>query len=264
MATPHNYSDNIRLIDFGGGSNGKLNTSSSSPSFFTERDSLIPVRRSYMAAAEDDGYVTTPYVALHSPKSGGRGLTRRQVIDTEYSGLSDIANLEVSNEDGTPNVISSKFESFDYDECENSLHKKKMQYTSGEKYIQMNLFRWIIMLVIGILTAMVAVCIDICIDQMSDWKYKTIKSQLDQCLDTRCLALPYCMWVGLNCAFVFLATLMVVYAEPVAAGSGIPQIKCFLNGVKIPHVVRIKTLVTKVSGVVFSVVWCGVVWCGVV
>lgn len=28
--------------------------------------------------------------------------------------------------------------------------------------------------------------------------------------------------------------------QPVAAGSGIPQIKCYLNGVKIPHVVRLK------------------------
>ncbi|KAB0401473.1 hypothetical protein E2I00_009257, partial [Balaenoptera physalus] len=42
--------------------------------------------------------------------------------------------------------------------------------------------------------------------------------------------------------------------QPVAAGSGIPQIKCFLNGVKIPHVVRLKTLVIKVSGVILSVV----------
>lgn len=31
-----------------------------------------------------------------------------------------------------------------------------------------------------------------------------------------------------------------VSSQPVAAGSGIPQIKCFLNGVKIPHVVRLK------------------------
>lgn len=42
--------------------------------------------------------------------------------------------------------------------------------------------------------------------------------------------------------------------QPVAAGSGIPQIKCFLNGVKIPHVVRFKTLLVKVTGVVMSVV----------
>jgi len=41
--------------------------------------------------------------------------------------------------------------------------------------------------------------------------------------------------------------------QPVAAGSGIPQIKCFLNGIKIPHVVRIKTLLCKVIGVILSV-----------
>ena len=39
-----------------------------------------------------------------------------------------------------------------------------------------------------------------------------------------------------------------------AAGSGIPQIKCFLNGVKVPHVVRLKTLICKVLGVICSVV----------
>ncbi|CAG2062624.1 unnamed protein product, partial [Timema podura] len=37
-------------------------------------------------------------------------------------------------------------------------------------------------------------------------------------------------------------------------GSGIPQVKCYLNGVKIPRVVRIKTLAVKVIGVVTSVV----------
>ncbi len=42
--------------------------------------------------------------------------------------------------------------------------------------------------------------------------------------------------------------------QPVAAGSGIPQIKCFLNGVKIPEVVRLKTLICKVVGVICSVV----------
>ena len=42
--------------------------------------------------------------------------------------------------------------------------------------------------------------------------------------------------------------------QPCAAGSGIPQIKCYLNGVKVPRVVRLKTLFSKVVGVVGAVV----------
>lgn len=238
MSSYHDYSDNITLTEFvPEGRSSKF--SKACQQIFNERDSLIPTRRVVEPS---------PYVALNSHCLHGQ-----KQIDTEYSGLSDIANLEVSNDDGVQQVISSKFESFDYDQCENSLHKKETRYLSSEKVVLINLYRWIIMLLIGCTTALVAVGINILIEELWKWKYSIIKRQLDQCLDSRCLALPYCMWVGLNCAFVFLATLMVVYAEPVAAGSGIPQVKCFLNGVKIPHAVRLKTLITKITGVVFSV-----------
>ena len=42
-------------------------------------------------------------------------------------------------------------------------------------------------------------------------------------------------------------------SQPVAAGSGIPEIKCYLNGIKVPHVTRLTTLVSKAVGVLFSV-----------
>lgn len=41
--------------------------------------------------------------------------------------------------------------------------------------------------------------------------------------------------------------------SPVAAGSGISEIKCLLNGVKVPKAVRITTLLCKVFGVCFAV-----------
>lgn len=37
-----------------------------------------------------------------------------------------------------------------------------------------------------------------------------------------------------------LLSLLCPPPQPIAAGSGIPQIKCYLNGVKIPRVVRLK------------------------
>ena len=54
-------------------------------------------------------------------------------------------------------------------------------------------------------------------------------------------------------AIILLSALVVVCVAPVAAGSGIPEIKCLLNGIKIPFVVRVKTLVVKCVGVVLAV-----------
>lgn len=68
------------------------------------------------------------------------------------------------------------------------------------------------------------------------------------------LYIPYGLWVLYNVVPVLIGSLLVAYGEPIAAGSGIPQVKCYLNGVKIPRVVRIKTLVVKSIGVICSVV----------
>ena len=49
-----------------------------------------------------------------------------------------------------------------------------------------------------------------------------------------------------------ISSSMVVFIEPLAAGSGIPEIKSYLNGVKVDRVVRFRTLLTKATGVLFS------------
>ena len=41
--------------------------------------------------------------------------------------------------------------------------------------------------------------------------------------------------------------------QPQAAGSGIPQIKCYLNGVKIPGLLTLRALAAKSLGVILSV-----------
>lgn len=51
----------------------------------------------------------------------------------------------------------------------------------------------------------------------------------------------------LNCCF------LVCFVEPLAAGSGIPEVKCRLNGIDLSNVARLRTFLAKCIGVVFSV-----------
>jgi len=71
--------------------------------------------------------------------------------------------------------------------------------------------------------------------------------------DAGCTWVVLSAWALFNCILVGVASLLVLYVAPVAAGSGIPQIKCFLNGVQIPGVARFKTLLVTAVGVACSV-----------
>ncbi|KAE8782572.1 Calcium-dependent protein kinase 17 [Hordeum vulgare] len=48
-------------------------------------------------------------------------------------------------------------------------------------------------------------------------------------------------------AFQVLTTVLTVYVAPAAAGSGIPEVKAFLNSVDAPNIFCFKTLVVKVE-----------------
>uniref|UniRef100_A0A0A9YRE8 Chloride channel protein n=1 Tax=Lygus hesperus TaxID=30085 RepID=A0A0A9YRE8_LYGHE len=155
---------------------------------------------------------------------------------------------------GTRDVLSAKYESLDYDICENKVLLEEVRASTNNFHVRKLVSRWLIFLVIGILTAMVGVIIDIAIDKLGIIKYGIIKEALDKCVTEDCLYEPYLIWMGLNMGFILIGSFMVAYIEPVAAGSGIPQVKCYLNGVKIPRLVRLKTLFVKAAGVVCTVV----------
>jgi H+/Cl- antiporter ClcA len=66
-------------------------------------------------------------------------------------------------------------------------------------------------------------------------------------------------WANSFFAFVFISIFFSLIAgilcwfEPAAAGSGIPEIKAYLNGINLNKVVRIRVLFAKVIGMCFSV-----------
>ncbi|XP_077866634.1 H(+)/Cl(-) exchange transporter 7-like [Saccoglossus kowalevskii] len=118
--------------------------------------------------------------------------------------------------------------------------------------IKKNLAKWLVMFLIGVFTGVIAACIGITVEQLVSLKVAVLIKYINKCVDNDCLYIPFFIWLSMNIVGVLIAGALVVFGSPVAAGSGIPQIKCYLNGVKIPNVVAMKTLVCKAVGVAMS------------
>jgi chloride channel 7 len=65
--------------------------------------------------------------------------------------------------------------------------------------------------------------------------------------------LAFFVYAGANMLLVMLAAMLCVYIGPSAAGSGIPEVKAYLNGVDTPHVFSLNTLVVKVRECLFRI-----------
>uniref|UniRef100_H2Z225 CBS domain-containing protein n=1 Tax=Ciona savignyi TaxID=51511 RepID=H2Z225_CIOSA len=99
------------------------------------------------------------------------------------------------------------------------------------KWIQFQ--RWVVCMLIGIMTGLVAVVINICILELTEVKMRVVEQAIIRCVKDSCLYIPLLLWIAINISLVTVASLLTVFIAPVAAGSGIPQIKCFLNGERI-------------------------------
>ncbi|KAJ8318965.1 hypothetical protein KUTeg_004056 [Tegillarca granosa] len=149
-------------------------------------------------------------------------------------------------------IISAKYESLDYDTIENELYQQEGRIkTKSAVWKEFN--RWLVMGLVGVITGLIASFIDYMVVQATQLKFGYVHQYIEFCVKNLCLEEPFLIWIAFNAVLVFIGSFLTSFIEPVAAGSGIPQIKCFLNGVKIPHVVRLKTIVCKVLGVICAV-----------
>eukprot|EP00038_Savillea_parva_P001702 m.106605 g.106605 ORF g.106605 m.106605 type:complete len:897 (-) comp10595_c0_seq2:30-2720(-) len=132
--------------------------------------------------------------------------------------------------------------------------KEKIKQLEIYKY-QLEGFKWVCCGLIGLGTASSAFFIDYCVDKLAHWKFGTIIKYYcvpgtAGCTDA---FLPYIAMLGFNLFFVLIASTLVVTIAECALGSGIPEIKCFLNGIRHPGWLNAKTMMVKVFGVLFSV-----------
>ena len=164
-------------------------------------------------------------------------------------------------------TLSRKYESLDYDLIENVIYLEH-RHASRTRNRFHELQRWLAIFLIGLVTAMSGFFAGTSVSYLTDLKFSLVEnlSNRTDCQQNqnnsqkisgyqmfKCMLEPYSAWLAWNIIFTTFGALLVTFIAPVAAGSGIPVVKCYLNGVKIPEVVRFKTYLVKLLGVVSSV-----------
>uniref|UniRef100_A0A665UM87 Chloride channel protein n=1 Tax=Echeneis naucrates TaxID=173247 RepID=A0A665UM87_ECHNA len=134
------------------------------------------------------------------------------------------------------------YESLDYDRCINEPYVDVLEVMDNRKAKKYEAVRWIMVFTIGVTVGLVSVKPSLFSPSQA----------VEKCSNKGCLPLSLLELLAFNMTFVFIASVFVLI-EPVAAGSGIPEIKSYLNGVKVPGIVRLRTFMCKAAGVLFSV-----------
>nr|CAH8872432.1 unnamed protein product [Trichobilharzia regenti] len=163
--------------------------------------------------------------------------------------------LSLTNEELHPDILLDQdIEGFDYDPVQNKIFTDEgSRRASYENRFQAALLRHLVLFLIGVFTGLSACLIDYGIEIISQSKYRSISWLISYYPHSLWISVPGFLWCVINSVLTGAAATLVVYLAPVAAGSGIPQIKCYLNGLNIPRVMRCLTMVVKGVGVVLCV-----------
>ncbi|XP_061113542.1 H(+)/Cl(-) exchange transporter 6 [Conger conger] len=144
------------------------------------------------------------------------------------------------------------YESLDYDRCINEPYVEVLEGMNNKKAKKYEAIKWMLVFAIGVTIGLVGLFVDSFVRLLSQLKFSLVEKSVVECTEKGCLALSLLMLLAFNMTFVFIASVLVLI-EPVAGGSGIPEIKSYLNGVKIPGIVRLRTFLCKAIGVLFTV-----------
>uniref|UniRef100_A0A8C2C9C8 Chloride channel 6 n=1 Tax=Cyprinus carpio TaxID=7962 RepID=A0A8C2C9C8_CYPCA len=187
----------------------------------------------------------------------GRGLCCQCCCsEGDTSTPEELTVLGETREDEDEILPRKDYESLDYDRCINEPFLEVLEGLDNKKARKYEAIKWILVFAIGVSTGLVrfgtGLFVDFFVRLFTQLKFSLVGQSVEECSESGCLALSLLELLALNVMFVFISSVLVL-VEPVAAGSGIPEIKSYLNGVKIPGIVRLRTFICKVTGVLFAV-----------
>ncbi|GJM85273.1 hypothetical protein PR202_ga01709 [Eleusine coracana subsp. coracana] len=134
-------------------------------------------------------------------------------------------------------------ESLDYEVVENDLFKQDWRTRKKAQIFQYIVLKWTLVLLIGLLTGVVGFFNNLAVENIAGFK---LLRTGDLMLKERYFK-AFLVYAGCNLVLAAAAAAICAYIAPAAAGSGIPEVKAYLNGVDAYSILAPSTLFVKVS-----------------
>lgn len=140
-------------------------------------------------------------------------------------------------------------ESLDYEIIENDLFKHDWRSRTRIQIFQYIILKWTLAFLIGLLTGLVGFTINLAVENIAGTKFVITNNFMLQ----QRYALAFGVFAGSNFILVIFAAVLCAYIAPAAAGSGIPEVKAYLNGIDAPGILSPSTLIVKILGSICAV-----------
>ncbi|KAL6974095.1 hypothetical protein U1Q18_028278 [Sarracenia purpurea var. burkii] len=143
----------------------------------------------------------------------------------------------------------SPIESLDYEIIENEFFKQDWRSRSTVQICQYIFIKWTLCFFVGIIVSLVGFTNNLAVENIAGMKFVVTSNMM---LAEKYL-LAFLVFASSNFVLTLFSSLITAFVSPEAAGSGIPEVKAYLNGVDAPGILSFRTLVIKIVGSITAV-----------
>ncbi|KAJ3677245.1 hypothetical protein LUZ60_002969 [Juncus effusus] len=165
------------------------------------------------------------------------------IVDLRRSASNNTSQVAIVGSEVSP------IESLDYELVENQLFKQDWRSQGRAHILQYIILKWSLCFLVGSLAGGTGFLTNIAVENLAGVKFVVTSNMM--------LSQKYGGAFLVFCASNFVLTMfaasITVFFAPEAAGSGIPEIKAYLNGVDAPGIFSFRTLLVKVVGSIAAV-----------
>ncbi|XP_020265628.1 putative chloride channel-like protein CLC-g [Asparagus officinalis] len=132
---------------------------------------------------------------------------------------------------------------------ENDVYKQDWRNRGRAHILRYVFLKWTFCFLIGILVGGAGFFNNLAVEYVAGFKYVHVA---DLMLQNR-FGMAFAVFTISNFVLLMVASIITVYVAPAAAGSGIPEVKAYLNGVDAPDIFSLRTLIVKIIANVAAV-----------